>query len=158
MQQHNPHQSASNAYSNNRAASLGSPRAMEAQILLKAATKLNLLRTRIVNGEKPSLIEMSEALEYNRKLWVVFSDSMNDDDHDLPVEIKNNIASLAGFVFKQTLKLTAKPTPENFDSLMNINRQVASGLMSASKSTETAMPAPHTSDTSSEPVKQSFEA
>lgn len=129
MQQHNPYQNASNAYSNNKAASLSDPRTMEAQALLKAASKLDRIRGLLREGHDPGYEAVGEALEYNKKLWIVFADSMADESHDLPQELKNNIASLAVFMLKRTLEVLANTTPEKLDVMIDINRQIASGLM-----------------------------
>jgi len=129
MQQHNPYLDASNAYSNNKAASLSDPRTMEAQALMKAAAKLDIIRKLLREGQKLSVNAVGEPLEYNKKLWIVFADSMADANHDLPQQLKNNIASLAVFMLKKTIDVMADPQPEKLDAMIEINRQIASGLM-----------------------------
>lgn len=143
MQQHNPYLDASNAYSNNKAASLSDPRTMEAQALMKAATKLDLIRKNLREGVKMSVEAIGEPLEYNKKLWIVFADSMADENHDLPQQLKNNIASLAVFMLKKTLDVMADPQPAKLDVMIDINRQIASGLMKTppKENTDTAAPA-----------------
>ncbi len=142
MQQHNPYQNASDAYSNNKAASLSDPRTMEAQALLKAASKLDRIRDLLREGQDPGYLAVGEALEYNKKLWIVFADSMADPSHDLPQELKNNIASLSVFMLKRTLEVLADATAEKLDVMIDINRQIASGLMKtpAKDATDTAVP------------------
>jgi flagellar protein FlaF len=129
MQQHNPYQQASSAYSNNKAASLSDPRTMEAQALLKAAAKLDAIREMLKNNEKTRLADIMPALDYHKKLWIVFADSAADQEHPLPQEIKNNIASLAVFMFKRVIDVMAEPKAEKLDVMIEINRQLASGLM-----------------------------
>lgn len=157
MQQHNPYHDASNAYSSTtKTAGLTDPRSLEAHALLNAASKLDALRSRMRNEETIPLEEMSTDLDYNRKLWAVFADSAGDGDHELPLEIKNNIANLAIFMFKRTVEIMGDPEPEKFDVMIDINRQIASGLMkrpakaededeaaaASEPKTETAAPAP----------------
>lgn len=129
MQQHNPYQNASNAYSNNKAASLSDPRTMEAQALLKAASKLDRIRGLLREGQDPGYQAVGDALEYNKKLWIVFADSMADESHDLPQELRNNVANLSIFMLKRTLEVLANTTAEKLDVMIEINRQIASGLM-----------------------------
>ena len=91
-----------------------------------------------------SVEAIGEPLEYNKKLWIVFADSMADENHDLPQQLKNNIASLAVFMLKKTLDVMADPQPAKLDVMIDINRQIASGLMKTppKENTDTAAPAP----------------
>lgn len=127
MSNKNPYLTATDAYGTTAGAT--DQRALEGKVLLKASHKLEDLATRIQNGEKVSLEEIGEALEYNQKLWTLFvSDTMNDD-HPLPQEVKNNIASLGLFVFKRTKDVLIDTRPEKIRVLIDINRNIASGLM-----------------------------
>ena len=138
MQQHNPYLDASNAYSNNKAASLSDPRTMEAQALMKAAAKLDVVRKALTDGQNVSVNAIGEPLEYNKKLWIVFADSMADASHDLPQQLKNNIASLAVFMLKKTIDVMADPQPDKLATMIDINRQIASGLMKTPPREQTA--------------------
>lgn len=123
----NPYGAAADAYGNT--ASSVNPRALEGQILLKAAFKLEDLAKRLKAGEKVGYVEVGDILEYNKKLWQLFiSDTMNPD-HPLPVEIKSNIATLGVFVLKRTLEVLIDTKPEKLGALIEINRNIAAGLM-----------------------------
>jgi flagellar biosynthesis activator protein FlaF len=100
------------------------PRDLEAHVLLKAATRFQAIRDDWEAREK----DLYEALTYNRKLWIVFYSAMTREDNPLPVEVRQNILRLAGFVFNHTLKLTAEARPEQLNVLININRDLAAGL------------------------------
>ena len=112
------------------------PRQLEANILLKAARQLEEVR----NGWQPEReTELEDALLYNRKLWTVFAAEVTDDANPLPLSIRNNIANIAIFVFKRTLELQAAPAPEKIDPLIEINRNLAAGLLASTRATaETA--------------------
>jgi len=131
QQPNNPYQNASSAYSNNKAASMSDPRTLEAQALLKAAAKLDAVRNELRENPNLQLSHITPALDYHKKLWIVFADSAGDDDHELPQEIKNNIGSLAVFMFNRILDIMVDATPEKFNVMIDINRQIASGLMKA---------------------------
>ena len=105
------------------------PRQLEANVLLKAARRLEEVRHGWVPEREP---ELEDALLYNRKLWTVFAAEVADDANPLPVPIRNNIANIAVFVFKRTLELQAAPSPEKIDPLIEINRSLATGLLAAS--------------------------
>lgn len=127
MSNHNPYSKAADAYGTTAAAT--DQRALEGKILLKAAQKLEDLAKRLSGPDKVSREEIDEALLYNQKLWQLFAEDMMNDDHLLPQEIKNNIASLAVFVFKRSREILIETSPEKFKALININRNIAAGLM-----------------------------
>lgn len=149
---HNPYTHAANVYGSNVKAAVVDQRALEGQLLMKAAQKLDSLSKRLADGEVVPLMEVEEILSYNRKLWTVFSSEAGDDSHALPQEIKNNIATLAVFIFKRTIAVLANPQPEKIAALIDINRNIASGLLknkdpkaeaaAETKEKNTAPPAP----------------
>ena len=112
-------------YSKN-AQKTGNPRELEAQLLMRAAAKLQAIK----NGEATDLIERLNALRYNRRLWLVFADSVTKPENPLPHEIKQNVANLAIFVAKQTMSIetAAETAPERLGVLININCEIAAGL------------------------------
>ena len=103
----------------------GNPRELEADLLLNAAAKLQTIH----DGWDDKRPELGEALHYNRKLWSIFVTSATSPENPLPVAIRQNVANLGLFVFKQTLTVLADPKPENLGSLIHINRQLAAGLL-----------------------------
>ena len=123
----NPYSKAADAYGT--AASSIDQRALEGQVLLKAALKLEELSRRLQNQEKVSLEDIGSTLEHNQKLWTLFVNETMNPDHPLPQEIKNNIASLGIFVFKRTRDVLIDTTPEKIKVLIDINRNIATGLM-----------------------------
>jgi len=101
-----------------------SPRQLEANLLLKAAAKLQAVHESW--HEEP--IGLNEALIYNRRLWTVFIDSVIDGDNALPLPVRQNIANLGIFVMGETFSLMTRPKPDHLLSLININRGIAAGL------------------------------
>jgi flagellar protein FlaF len=101
-----------------------SPRELESDLLLKAASRLQAIR----DAWEQKRSDLDEALLFNRKLWLVFVSSITDPEHPMPLPIRQNVASLAVFVMKQTLTLMTEPRPEHLTSLININRELAAGL------------------------------
>jgi len=68
------------------------------------------------------------ALKFNRKLWTVFLTSVVEEESQLPLPLRQNIANLGVFVLSQTAELQAAPAPEKLDILVKINRELAAGL------------------------------
>lgn len=102
-----------------------SPREMEADKLLFAAAQLQGIRDSW--DDKKS--ELGAALLNNRKLWSVLVTSVTRPENPLPAAVRQNVANLGIFVLKQTINTLADPKPESLGSLININRELASGLL-----------------------------
>jgi len=107
---------------------IATPRELEANLLLRAAAQLQA----VCNDWEECQGGLNEALLFNRKLWTIFMTSVADSDNLLPAEIRSNVANIGLFVMKQTVAATGQPQPEKLHSLININREVAAGLLSNS--------------------------
>ncbi|MCX2722044.1 flagellar biosynthesis regulator FlaF [Roseibium salinum] len=94
---------------------------------MKAAARLQLIKD---EWEDSSLAEKDDALVYNRKLWTILVTSATSEENQLPQGIKNNIASLGVFVFKQTMTVMTTDDANKLDTLISINRAIAEGLRS----------------------------
>lgn len=101
------------------------PRELEADLLLKAASRLQAVHDSW-DRRRP---ELDDALLYNRKLWSIFLTSVTSSDHPLPVAIRQNVANLGLFVMNQTVSMMTNPQREHLGSLININRELAAGLL-----------------------------
>jgi flagellar protein FlaF len=112
------------AYANTAQKTAG-PRDLEAQLLIRAANRLQS----IVSGQVTDSEEMREALRYNRKLWTVLATSATAAENPLPPAVKQNIGNIAMFVLPHCVELEAIPDPKRMTSLVNINRELAAGLM-----------------------------
>jgi flagellar biosynthesis activator protein FlaF len=102
-----------------------SPREREADLLLDAAAKLQMIR----DGWDKKQTELDAALLYNRKLWSIFAASATSPENPLPADVRQNVANIGLFVFRQTLSILADRKPESLGPLININRQLAAGLL-----------------------------
>lgn len=102
-----------------------SPRELEANLLLKAAARLQAASD-AWDAERD---QVDEALLYNRKLWSIFLTSVTRADNPLPAMMRQNVANLGIFVLNQTLSLMAEPKREKLGALISINRELATGLL-----------------------------
>lgn len=118
---------AAQAYQKTSQVAAVSPRELEANLLMKAAARLQLIKD---EWEESSLAEKDDVLVYNRKLWTILVTSATSPESELPQDIKNNIASLGIFVFKQTMSIITSDDSGKIDVLININRAIAEGLRS----------------------------
>lgn len=117
----------------------GNPRQTEVRALLEAAKKLNdvkLLMKEPVSKEIEELYKT--ALRFNWRLWTIFQADLVDENNKLPNEVKVNLLQLSTFVDKRTISALSdlKPQAEKIDILININRNIASGLLDSLKNSE----------------------
>ncbi len=124
----------------------GQPAQTEAWALLEAAKRM---ASAIVSGpqdDKATKENMKHALRLNWRLWTIFQAELLDDTCTVPDEIRVNMLTLCQFVDKQTVKILAGPTPEIMVPLIDINRNIAAGLMNlperASEEAVAPTPAP----------------
>jgi flagellar protein FlaF len=105
-------------------------RELEANLLLKAAAQLQALCSGWNERQGERQVELHEALLFNRKLWTIFLTSVTSEGNSLPAEVRQNVANIGLFVMKQTLATSGAPHPDKLRPLININREVAAGLLS----------------------------
>jgi flagellar protein FlaF len=117
-------QSAAQAYKN-AAKHTSNPRELEATLLLQAAARLQSVH----DSWDANRGQLDGALLYNRKLWSVFLSEMTDDKNPMPRDLRQNVANIGLFVMNHTVAVLKDPRPERLGSLININREIAAGLL-----------------------------
>jgi flagellar biosynthesis activator protein FlaF len=83
------------------------PRDLEADLLLNAAARLQAIR----DAWDDKTPELDAALLFNRKLWSIFVTAATSPGSPLPMGLRQNVANLGIFVFKQTIAILADPKP-----------------------------------------------
>jgi flagellar protein FlaF len=97
-------------------------------LLLQAAARLQAVQENW-NSDGGIKAKLDEALLYNRKLWSVFVGDMADASHPMPRELRQNFLNIGLFVMNHTVTVMSNPQPERLGSLININREIAAGLL-----------------------------
>ena len=153
----NPYASAAGAYGDHAQKHTGDQRELEARVLLKSAILLQDLQNDWENVT-PQILE--ETLKYNRQIWMLFYDTaLENTEEGRPNDLRSNILNLANFIFKREIEILTEPSQQKLGVLVNINREIASGLMQSMKNkesdettqnqnTETSKDTSSTSDTS----------
>lgn len=153
QQPNNPYASAAGAYGNNAQKHATDPRELEARVLLKSAQYLQDIKNDL---DDVSSDDLETVLKYNRAIWVMFLDNaISNEDSAYPDNLRANIASLANFIFKRELDIMANPEKSKLDTLININRNIAEGLMKGAKAAPIAPEASQIqqqTDTTSDPT------
>ncbi len=119
-----PNVSLGNAYSRVHKIG-GNPRATEARAFMEAARRLSEAQ-KIVDDEPETY---RAALRLNWRLWTIIQTDVSGPDNPLPADLKANVISLSIFVDKHTLSALGEPAASKLDVLININRNLAAGLM-----------------------------
>jgi flagellar protein FlaF len=117
--------SAQQAYNQGKKAT-GSGRQIEAEVLFKAARMLEECQKDWNAPDRRS--RLSDALRLNQRIWTIFQGELASPEHGLPVEVRQNLLQLSLFIDRRTFELMADPAPEKLTALIDINRQIASGL------------------------------
>ena len=109
----------------------GSPTYTEAWALIEAVRRM---AAAIENGpadDTESRNKVREALRLNWRLWTIFQAELTVGNGEVPDEIRENMLSLCKFVDNHTVETLTKPLPEKIVTLIDINRNIASGLLAS---------------------------
>ena len=120
------------------------PREVEAMAFTKAALMLDEAK-----GQTEDYDAYAAALKFNQLLWTIIQADIVDTANTLPPQLKANILSLSIFVDKQTVKALADTNGNHLDSLIDINKNLAEGLMT--KPAQQSQPTTETTSTSRSP-------
>lgn len=153
----NDYKNAINAYDKSNKGGLSDPREVEARALLKSAQNMQNIKETWPEGEK----DLDETLTKNRQLWSIFVASM-EQSPDIPFSLRANIANLGIYTFKRTFEILADPNPTKLDVLINLNRNIAAGLIesvanskaNAPAAPQATAPSPYAGNTTSPEHKQ----
>jgi len=127
----NPYAQAASAYGDNAQKNTPDQRELEARVLLKSTKMLTDLQEGLDEANS-ELIEST--LKYNRQIWMMFYDTaLENPDQNRPNDLRSNIINLANFIFKREVEIMSEPTKQKFDVLININKEIAAGLMTKAK-------------------------
>lgn len=145
----NPYAAAAGAYGTNAQKNSASPRELEARVLLKSAQYMQDLQN---DWDSASGEDREDIMKYNRSVWMMFYDTaLENVEGTYPADLRANIINLSNFIFKREIDFLAKPEKSKLDILININRNIASGLMKSA-------PAAATEQTTSEASRDDQDA
>jgi flagellar protein FlaF len=130
----NPYAQAASAYGTHAQKHAPDQRETEARVLLKAAQMFKDIQN---NWDDTNRDVIEATLKYNRNVWLMFYDAaIENAEGNRPNDLRSNIINLANFIFKREIDIMADPKKEKFDVLININREIAAGLMTKPQTAE----------------------
>lgn len=101
------------------------PREIEAWALMRSARRLE--EARRDPGDED---ELRESLRFNHILWTIFQTAVAESDCQLPREVRENVLKLSVLVDKRTFSCLGDLDVDKLDFLIDLNRNLALGLMS----------------------------
>ena len=104
----------------------GSPRETEGRALLEAARRMSDAQ----RSESPAT-SIRDAVRLNWRLWTIFQSELSSPGHAMPEPLRINMLTLCNYVDKRSVEIIAVPKPQLVDVLININKNVAAGLLTA---------------------------
>jgi len=122
-----PYQNQLNKY--DRPPEPGNPSRTEAWALIEAAKRMAAAITQGPDDDKETREARKGALRLNWRLWTIFQAELSQERIDMAPELHRNMLTLCQFVDKHTVGAIFEPTAENMTVLIDINRNIASGLM-----------------------------
>lgn len=127
----NPYAKAAGAYDQHAQTHTPDPRELEARVLLKSARMLTDIQA---NWDRLDKQLLEDTLKYNRQIWMMFYDTaLENPEGTRPNDLRSNIINLANFVFKREVEIMTDPQKKKLDVLININKEIAAGLMTKPK-------------------------
>ena len=106
-----------------------SGREIEATVLNQAALKLKECQD---NWDTDDCDErLNAALEFNQQIWSILQGELVKADNPLPQQIRQNLLALSAYVDKRIFEIMAFPSPEKLNIVIDINRNIAAGLIQA---------------------------
>lgn len=104
------------------------PRQKEAYALAESAIRLD--QARMAEERAKAVVT---ALDYNLKMWVMISTLAQNSNSVMSDDLRENLIVLSRFVSAITLRQGSEIDEASLDTLININFQLAEGLLEGDK-------------------------
>lgn len=104
-----------------------SGRETEARVLNKAAQQLIACQKKWESNDRESML--NDAIKFNQRIWSIFQAELMKKDNPIPEEIRSNLLRLSAFIDKRIFEIMAFPDKDKLSILININKNIAAGLM-----------------------------
>ena len=103
--------------------------------------------------------KVREPLRLNWRLWTIFQAQLTvGESENVPDDVRTNMLTLCKFVDKHTVSALTDPTPEKVSVLVDMNRNIASGLLASVEATAQASEQGGEGDQAADVVREQAEA
>ena len=128
----------------------GSPTYTEAWALIEAARRMAAAIQSGPIEEIQTKRALRDTIRLNWRLWTIFQAELTTGESEVPDDIQTNMLNLCQFVDKHTVDTIAETTVEKVVTLIDLNRNIAAGLLeslqNAAGESKTVTPAPTNQD------------
>lgn len=118
-------------------------RVTEANALLRCAALLEEAKSPDV-----AYMDYAEAVRHNQNLWTMFQAALVEEGNPLPEPLKDTLKGLSVYVDRRTLRALAEHKADLLNVLININKEIAAGLMESYKNSQPKTETPPADDAS----------
>lgn len=123
----------------------GNPAQTEAWALIETARRIQEGAATVADDPEP----LKEAVRLNWRLWTLFQANLSLEECGVPDSLRSNMLNLCGFVDKRSVAILIDPAVESVQVLVDINRNIAGGLLAGA---EHAAQAAQSAQTVSDPA------
>ncbi len=107
----------------------GNPAQTEAWAMIETAKRLATAILHGADDDFETRKKRKDALRLNWRLWTIIQAELTQTRPDLPPDLQVNMLTLCNFIDKHTVGALLDPTAEKLSVLIDINRNIATGLM-----------------------------
>lgn len=108
----------------------GSPTHTEAWALTEAARRMAIaIAAYEEDASKDNLNKIRDAVRLNWRLWTIFQAELTTGNSSVPDNVRIDMLTLCKFVDNHTVEMLAETSAERVMQLIEINRNIASGLL-----------------------------
>lgn len=111
-----------------------SQRELEASLLTRAGLMLKSCQDNWEASDRDQRLEA--AIKFNQKIWSLFQSELSMPDNPLPKNIREDILNLSLFLDKRLFEVLAYPEPNKLTIAININLNLAAGLLKSNQNAE----------------------
>ena len=108
-----------------------SGREIEASVLKQAARKLKSCQSNWNSAGHDQNYE--DALKFNQKVWSIFQGELSREDNPIPQKLRIDILRLSLFIDRRIFEALAEPSPDKLNIIIDINNNIAAGLLESSQ-------------------------
>jgi len=102
---------------------------IEASVLNQAALRLKECQESWDAEDRDERLDA--ALNFNQQIWSILQGELVKAENPLPRQIRQNLLTLSAFIDKRIFEIMAFPSPEKLNIVIDINRNIAAGLIQA---------------------------
>lgn len=111
----------------------GSPSHTEAWALTEAARRIAVALEKVASADDiqtpAAKRELRDAIRLNWRLWTIFQAELTLETNPVPMDMRQNMLTLCQFVDNHTIICMSELNPDQIATLIDINRNIAQGLL-----------------------------